>query len=174
MKSRTIEIIDNHIKALEEELEWYQAKNREWQEESDKWIEKTEWIQQEADGGRFAGYHRADVIKTLFDELRAKLSERRYTGIRIDGTWLDFVELQQENARLREQLRWHSVDEFPPIDDKFEIKTLSVDVLLKRPSYKTVIAWHLRDRNEWWAYDKGKIPVPLDSKWRYIPEDGDA
>lgn len=35
MKSRTIEIIDNHIKALEEELEWYQKKNIEWQEKCD-------------------------------------------------------------------------------------------------------------------------------------------
>ena len=32
MKSRTIEIIDNHIEALEEEIEWYQKKNIEWQE----------------------------------------------------------------------------------------------------------------------------------------------
>lgn len=42
-KSRTIEIIDNHIKALEEELEWYQEKNREWQEENARLREQLRW-----------------------------------------------------------------------------------------------------------------------------------
>jgi len=43
MKSRTIEIIDNHIKALEEELEWYQEKNREWQEKCERLREQLRW-----------------------------------------------------------------------------------------------------------------------------------
>ena len=68
MKSRTIEIIDNHIKALEEELEWYQQKNREWQDKYD--IEK-EQLEQERDylDGRCAALEN----DLLLDDVVSKL-----------------------------------------------------------------------------------------------------
>ena len=68
MKSRTIEIIDNHIKALEEELEWYQQKNREWQDKYD--IEK-EQLEQERDylDGRCAALENDLVLDDVVSKL---------------------------------------------------------------------------------------------------------
>jgi len=68
MKSRTIEIIDNHIKALEEELEWYQQKNIEWQDKYD--IEK-EQLEQERDylDGRCAALENDLVLDDVVSKL---------------------------------------------------------------------------------------------------------
>ena len=68
MRSRTIEIIDNHIKALEEELEWYQEKNREWQDKYD--IEK-EQLEQERDylDGRCAALENDLVLDDVVSKL---------------------------------------------------------------------------------------------------------
>ncbi|MCZ2459833.1 MAG: hypothetical protein LC128_09400 [Chitinophagales bacterium] len=68
MKSRTIEIIDNHIKALEEELEWYQQKNIELQDKYD--IEK-EQLEQERDylDGRCAALENDLVLDDVVSKL---------------------------------------------------------------------------------------------------------
>lgn len=78
--------------------------------------------------------------------------------------------LQEENARLREQLRWHSVDELPR---RSEHKTISVDVVLKTPIWPILIAWYRYDRSEWWAYGKQQVSVSSNSRWCYIPEGGE-
>ena len=108
MKSRTIEIIDNHIKALEEELEWYQEKNQEWQEKCE---------------------------------------------------------------RLREQLRWHSANEIPPVDERYKDRKVSVFVLIK--TWGTMIKLGYYDFEEGgWKYAKGEIVLITEMlRWMYIPED---
>ena len=142
MKSRTIEIIDNHIKALEEELEWYQEKNREWQEKCEKSDEE------------FHRCHKAYMIDTEY--LTNKLAKCR-----------------DENARLREQLRWHSVSELPP--RLKALTNLSVNVVLRRPMFAELMAYYSYVRKEWISlYTHNPIKTTSIDKWCYIPEDGDA
>jgi len=110
MKSRTIEIIDNHIKALEEELEWYQEKNQEWQEKCE---------------------------------------------------------------RLREQLRWHSMDEKPPLETANCSKTVLLDV-----DYVGVFKMYYNYLSELWVGIQGKQEYfrqqdfkNINARWCYIPDD---
>lgn len=143
MKSRTIEIIDNHIKALEDELEWYQEKNREWQEKCEKSDEE------------FHRCHKAYMIDTEY--LTNKLAKCR-----------------DENARLREQLRWHPVSELPPTENN-EVRCSENVILKKINCYSPVVAYYSHAFMSWFDYHRDKIiDVDNNYKWCYIPEDGDA
>ena len=142
MKSRTIEIIDNHIKALEEELEWYQEKNREWQEKCEKSDEE------------FHRCHKAYMIDTEY--LTNKLAKCR-----------------DENARLRDQLRWHPVSELP----RTEVEKLwTVNVLMElEDEAEVIIAYYSIKSNCWYDYRNSDVLEVNDkSRWCYIPEGGDA
>ncbi len=96
MKSRTIEIIDNHIKALEEELEWYQQKNIELQDKYD--IEK-EQLEQERDylDGRCAALENdlvLDDVVSKLDKVKTRLAE-----LEAQQRWIPVSEREPEENR---------------------------------------------------------------------------
>ena len=81
-------------------------------------------------------------------------------------------EWQEENARLREQLRWHPVYELP----RREIQTsfLSVDVFLDIIGQGIYKAYHSNWSNTWVDRRSNKVivvPTNHDSRWCYIPDD---
>jgi hypothetical protein len=143
MKSRTIEIIDNHIKALEEELEWYQEKNREWQEKCEKLENKLDILEANRELAKHLNYAKSDQIR----------------------------ELRNDNASLREQLRWHSANELPPVDERYKDRKVSVFVLIK--TWGTMIKLGYYDFEEGgWKYAKCEIVLITEMlHWMYIPED---
>ena len=136
MKSRTIEIIDNHIKALEEEIEWYQKKNIEWQEKYDT-LEK----QKLAD---------INSVEKLINE-NAHLKQ---VAANHHNNWMTS---QQENARLRDQLRWRDAKKEPPNkSDHYIVMTTLGMLALIYYNYTSTYGW--------------SIPGIV-SKWCYIPDD---
>ena len=147
MKSRTIEIIDNHIKALEEELEWYQEKNREWQEK-----------------------YEIDVTET-----KKQVNIKHNALLEYDKHCKELVEqhktVKNENASLREQLRWHSANEIPPVDERYKDRKVSVFVLIK--TWGTMIKLGYYDFEEGgWKYAKCEIVLITEMlRWMYIPDD---
>lgn len=126
MKSRTIEIIDNHIKALEEELEWYQERNREWQEKCEKLENRLDTFEANWGLAKHLNFAKSDQIQ----------------------------ELRSENARLREKLRWHSVEETP----------IGVEYVLVK---HRVTGYRILDVE---FFHKAKTSWYF-TKWCYIPDD---
>jgi len=80
-------------------------------------------------------------------------------------------ELRNDNARLREQLRWHSANEIPPVDERYKDRKVSVFVLIK--TWGTMIKLGYYDFEEGgWKYAKGEIVLITEMlRWMYIPED---
>lgn len=84
--------------------------------------------------------------------------------------------LQEENARLREQLRWHSVDELPPLETANCSKTVLLDV-----DYIGVFKMYYNYLSELWVGIQGKQEYfrqqdfkNIDARWCYIPDDKDG
>ncbi|MDD5294085.1 MAG: hypothetical protein PHW40_07265 [Candidatus Izemoplasmatales bacterium] len=173
MRSRTIEIIDNHIEALEEELEWYQKKNIEWQEKYEK-LEKQKLFEPYPNIMMFLGrpidywqtlQHYADInsVEKLINE-NTKLKQ---AAANHHNNWMTS---QQENARLREQLRWHPVSELPRKTKS--IPQWSVNVVFKRSILAESVAYYNFKSNRWISlYSHNPIIVESGDKWCYIPDD---
>ena len=98
----------------------------------------------------------------------------------IDNVWVpiehehpEYAKVVDENARLREALRWHPVSELP----RTEVENIwTVNVLMK-PTYKdnAIVAYYSIKRNRWFDYNKSIILEVNDkSRWCYIPEDKDG
>ena len=129
MKSRTIEIIDNHIKALEEELEWYQEKNAEMNE-------------------------KIEDYKNEIAEMNRVPPARVYAEL-IDNN----KKLVEENARLRDQLRWRNAKKEPPNKSGYYFtKQLGGIINTTYYNYTSTYGW------------EGDNKV---LKWIPIPEGGD-
>jgi len=96
----------------------------------------------------------------------------------VDNVWQpiehehpEYAKVVDENARLREALRWHPVSEKPKNDERYSHCNISVDVLLRiKDKAKPIIAWLNKDSN-CWVCDGQIIKTYSDSKWCYIPED---
>ena len=98
----------------------------------------------------------------------------------VDNAWVpiehehpEYARVVDENARLREALRWHPVSELP----RTEVENIwTVNVLMK-PTYKdnAIVAYYSIKRNRWFDYNKSIILEVNDkSRWCYIPEDKDG
>ena len=178
MKSRTIEIIDNHIEALEEELEWYQEKNREWQEKCEA-LEKQKLFEPYPTLMTFLGkpidywqtlHYYADInsVEKLINE-NAHLKQ---VAANHHNNWMTS---QQENARLREQLRWRSMSELPPVNESFKDRKVSKYVMYKTWGAHIKMGYYDFEDNSWRDAVNGKDVMLVEMlKWMPIPEDGDA
>jgi hypothetical protein len=140
--------IDNHIKALEEELEWYQQRNVEWQEK-----------------------YEIDVTET-----KKQVNIKHNALLEYDKHWKELVEqhktVKNENARLREQLRWHSMDELPKRMSLSCMNDLSENVILRRYIGHDIIAYYSYWKKCWQdLYTHKIVDTTICHKWCYIPED---
>lgn len=84
----------------------------------------------------------------------------------------EYARLREENARLREQLRWHSVDELPRKESSTSF--LSVDVFLNISGQGTYKAYYKHWNNTWVDRRNNKIidvPTNKNARWCYIPDD---
>jgi len=96
----------------------------------------------------------------------------------VDNVWQpiehehpEYAKVVDENARLREALRWHPVSEKPKNDERYSHCNISVDVLFRiNDKTKPIIVWHNADSNSW-VCDGQIVKTYNDSKWCYIPED---
>jgi hypothetical protein len=190
MKSRTIEIIDNHIKALEEELEWYQAKNREWQEKYET-LEKQKLIEPYPNFMTFLGkpidywltlqhYAKTNSVDELVVEvytLRNENARLRDDLKKSEKRNVQLMEIQQaaqnEINRLGDLLRWHPVSELPRTDVE-KLWTVNVFMVLE-DEVEVIIAYYSIKSNCWYEYlNSDVLEVNDKSRWCYIPEGGDA
>lgn len=132
-KSRSVEIIDNHIKALEEELEWYQERNAKMNE--------------------------------IIEDYKNKIAEmNRVPPARVYAELIDNnKKLVEENARLREQLRWHSVDELPEHSDYYLVRR-TADINGMRGIVSSILPY-----SDLFGWTDSNV-----LKWMPIPEDGEA
>ena len=97
-----------------------------------------------------------------------------WKGVSHDESYNNLIE---ENARLREALKWHPVSELPPLQR--DCKTVSVDVIMKQhgddEDYPPVIAYYSFYANAWICrLSLGELEIMHNSKWCYIPEDKDG
>jgi hypothetical protein len=82
--------------------------------------------------------------------------------------------LSEENARLRDALRWNPVSELPPVDERFTDRKVSVFVLIK--TWGTMIRLGYYDfEEECWKYARGETIVLTEMlRWLSIPADKDG
>jgi hypothetical protein len=108
-----------------------------------------------------------EAENTFLDSKVAEL-EKDKTRLFFGGRWVlyeDAIEhnriVEEENARLRDQLRWHSVDEKPPVSGKYLVKHFlrNQDGELRVAINVTYYTAH----NNFWLIDV--------IKWCYIPDD---
>jgi carboxypeptidase C (cathepsin A) len=111
-------------------------------------------------GGNFSG-----------DDVMEKIVNNEWVPIEHEHP--EYAKVVDENARLREALRWHPVSELP----RTEVENIwTVNVLMK-PTYKdnAIVAYYSIKRNRWFDYNKSIILEVNDkSRWCYIPEDKDG
>ena len=115
-------------------------------------------------GGNFSG---DDVMEKIIDNV----------WVPIEHEHPEYAKVVDENARLREALRWHPVSEYPIKDERYYHCDISVDVLFRlNDKTKPIIVWCNRETNYWIYNNKIIQPneITQDSKWCYIPEDKDG
>ena len=88
----------------------------------------------------------------------------------------EYAKVVDENAKLREALRWHPVSELPPLDQHYD-NDWSVNVLLKITDKGVAprVVYYSYNSQTWYDYHNGDIIfVSQHYKWCYIPEENDG
>jgi hypothetical protein len=118
-------------------------------------------------GNDYCGDVMEKMVDNVWQPIRPTPDEVHYGSNHIQSP--TYSELENENARLREALRWHPVSELP----KIEIKQLwTVSVLLKINEVEPIIAYYGIRSKCWYDYYKSEcVVVNKNSRWCYIPED---
>ena len=117
-----------------------------------------------------------EAENTFLDSKVAELEKPIFQAVNGYGKLIQFIDLERENARLREQLRWYDVGELP---EKVKIGSscISRAVILKEEKCIPKTAYFDYDNFMWVNLSTMKVIVlGYESKatWCYIPEDGDA
>jgi hypothetical protein len=82
----------------------------------------------------------------------------------------EYAKVVDENAQLREALRWHSMSEIP--DNLAHTYSLSKNVILDSPGLPYRIAYYSYLSGIWWEFNNSSpIDVDKNSRWCYIPEE---
>lgn len=145
-------------------------------------------------GGDFGNTTMEKIINNVWQPIRPTPGEVHYGSNHVQSP--TYTELENENARLREQLgtyektrsiqvymslvarieklqeqlKWHPVSELP----KTEVEKLWTVTVLLINDYEAepTLAYYSFNSNCWYDYYKAiKVIVTNNSKWCYIPED---
>ena len=148
-------------------------------------------------GGDFGNTTMEKIINNVWQPIRPTPDEVHYGSNNVQSP--TYTELENENARLREQLdiyektrsiqtyeslvarieklqeqlKWHPVSELP----KTEVEKLWTVTVLLINDYEAepTLAYYSFNSNCWYDYYKGtNVIVTNNSKWCYIPEDKDG
>ena len=148
-------------------------------------------------GGDFGNTTMDKIIYNVWQPIRPTPDEVHYGSNHVQSP--TYTELENENARLREQLgiyektrsiqvyeslvarikklqeqlKWHPVSELP----KTEVEKLWTVTVLLINDYEAepTLAYYSFNSNCWYDYYKDiKVIVTNNSKWCYIPEDKDG
>ena len=152
-------------------------------------------------GGDFGNTTMEKIINNVWQQIRPTPDEVHYGSNHVQ--FPTYTELENENARLREQLgiyektrsiqvymslvarieklqeqlKWHPVSELPKRDERYKNYNVSVDVLFRCGNMKKPgIAWYNPRTNKWICNNIVIEQKELldDSRWCYIPEDKDG
>ena len=114
-------------------------------------------------GGNFSG-----------DDVMEKIVNNEWVPIEHEHP--EYAKVVDENAKLREALRWHPVSELPPLDQHYD-NDWSVNVLLKITDKGVAprVVYYSYNSQTWYDYHNGDIIfVSQHYKWCYIPEENDG
>ena len=125
-------------------------------------------------GGDFVVKYSGTAFDSIKPDLRCTSIEQTYSDLVMENFVLENANhcYKEENARLREQLRWRPVSELPP---RMVIFTSSKNVLLKELYNMPRTVYYSHASNQWvdGLTTKWFTPKP-GSKWCYIPDDKDG